>query len=301
MTIIATFPAGDRRTDGTTYVAPTERRYGSVAIIFAAIPATIPLVAAFSQMSFTSAAIWAAMIACICFPAWKYATIRQNAYDPYSFLIFNAFQLYMVPAFYFLAFHVATTPAAYYNRALIVVGLAFAFTSLGYLLDIGRFIGKKLPLVYFSNATVVRIGRLMPMAVLIYALGWGARLRRASGGYSHGMQEVDASYQLLGIFADAITLSTLAYIVILYYLVSRRPTRIFNYVLAGVLVLIEMAGGALLGSRSGPFFPLIGAGLALTCAGRRIRLLWLAVAYLVVLPHYRTVDDGVPLELLLRA
>jgi hypothetical protein len=244
--------------------------------------AVVPVVSFLTSLSVVASLSLAVAAICILFPVSRRRDLRLDAFHPYSYLAFTSIQTFLIPAVLFAEFRYGATPLNSFTRAVMLIGAAHAFITVGFLLPFGYRLGHRLPLLRWKTG-VTRWRRIVPVASFVYVVGWLARIQRGSLGFSHLPGEFRASREAISILGDLGTMATLSYVVLLGYLFQR--TRVLGWpgLVVALLVGIEMLAGALEGGRTGIVFPIVYALLAWRWSGRPVRITTLLGLYLLAL------------------
>jgi hypothetical protein len=264
----------------STNLQVTRRRFLSFSLpLFAAV--AIPVVSWLSKLSMlTSLALVLASVS-VWFPVLYYRSLYLSAFHPYSYLVFNSTQTFLIPAVLFIDFRYGSTPLTSLTQAILLIGAAHAFVAMGFLLPIGRRLGRRVPLLRWQGKAT-QWHRFIPMAASLYAIGWVARIQRGALGFSHLPGEYTTTQTTISFLGDLDTMATLGYLVLIARVFQRRVTPL-SAMVAAILVGLEMLAGALVGGRTGIVLPIAYALLAWWWSGHRVRVTTLVLFYLIAL------------------
>lgn len=257
------------------------RRFLSFALPFL-VAAAIPLVAWLSKLPVLASLALVLASVCVWFPVLYYRSLYLNAFHPYSYLVFNSTQTFLIPALLFVDFRYGATPLDSFFPAIILIGATHAFAAVGFLLPIGRRLGRRVPLIRWQGG-VPHWPRLVSIAAALYVIGWLARIQLGALGFSHLPGQHSATDGTISLLGDLGTMATLGYLVLMAYLFRRPRVRAGTVIATAILIGFEMLAGALVGGRTGIVLPVAYALLAWWWSGRQVRITTLVALYLAAL------------------
>lgn len=256
----------------------------TVAVILGAVPFVALAATVVSPLSLGEGVAWTVLLACALLPVALVPRLRADAFDPYSLLVLGVVVGVILPALYVADTRSPATPISTYVPTMLLFAGAMVVTAVGWwawrpprtggagrLLPLGRHCGER------------ALASAVPAALILYVIGWAARLARADLGYSHLPNEFVQGREVVGYLNDLSTVATLSYVVLLGAVFQSSRLRSARRPIAVVLVLVEAVGGALQGGRSAIAVPVLFALLAWGVAVRPVRFRTLLIVYLSAL------------------
>jgi len=233
--------------------------------VFFILATTVSAVVVTGSLGFGATLGMMGMACAIFAPLVSRDEIRLDPFHPYAFFTFKVgIVAYLIP---FLGY--ALSPellgrklAHEIPQATSVAALFFGFVFLGYWTGIGRWLACRIPLPIFPREEG-SWGKLRRNAILLYAVGWGARIQSILLGATHFSKSYGGAVTLISSILTPLSEFCLLSFVLLLWIQFRRSDRPggMDWIIATALVLIEVSAGVMTGSRSSMIMPLVYAAI----------------------------------------
>jgi len=227
----------------------------------------------------------------ILFPLLRSQELRQNAFHPYSYFLFNAVLFFILPIFVITWLAKPGTPVDQTTELTLLITASFAMFWFGYQSRIGQTLSNTIPLLYFPKSTSRKQTeksetKIIFIVLLFYLLGWTGRIVAAKAGISHLPNQESAAWQWKSLIVDLGQFASFSYVLLLYFIfqkIKHSGSTLANLLIAILLVLAEIFGGAMDGGRTAIMLPLLYLLFVYSIVFSPIHFTTLVIMYLTAL------------------